>query len=155
MDVKLNFPLFEMKLKTENGQTKIFDTIRKKYVVLTPEELVRQHVINFLVSVKGFPTGLLGVEQKVTVNSLPQRADIIAYNKQGEALLVVECKSYTTELTQQVYAQAARYNISLKAPFLMVTNGIKHFCSKIDFDKKVSYPLETVPKFEEISKPNF
>ncbi len=150
MVIKLNFPSFNMKVKTEGGQTKVFDPIRRKYVALTPEERVRQHVVNFLVVTKGYPMGLLRVEKKVTVNSLPQRADIIAYNKQGNALLVVECKSYTTELTQQVYQQAARYNTTLKAPFLLVTNGLKHFCSKIDFEKKTSTPLETIPKFEEI-----
>lgn len=150
MFVKLNLPDFELKCRGENDQQQVFDPIRKKYVSLTPEEYVRQYVINYLTNHKGFPVGLLSVEVPVSVNNMQQRADIVAFSRSAKPLLVVECKAFSIELTQQTYAQAARYNLSLKAPYLMVTNGIAHYISKIDFIEGKAESLQQIPNFSEI-----
>ncbi|HNS30782.1 MAG TPA: type I restriction enzyme HsdR N-terminal domain-containing protein, partial [Tenuifilaceae bacterium] len=132
MDTELNLPPFEALIKEKEGQSVIFDTIRRKYVALTPEEWVRQHFINFLIAYKGFPKGLMAVEQKVTINGMPQRVDIVAYNRKGKPILVVECKAPDVKLTQATIGQAARYNLQLQAGYLIITNGKKHFCCRIN-----------------------
>jgi predicted type IV restriction endonuclease len=151
MEFKLNLPSYEVKLREENLQKQIFDPIRRKYVALTPEEWVRQHFINYLTIHKGFSKGLLSIEHLVNVNNMPQRADIVAYNRNGQALLIVECKAPSVQLTKEVYEQAARYNLSLKAEFLVVTNGLNHFCSRIDLANFTFTPLKEIPPFIEIT----
>lgn len=150
MNYALNLPVFDVKTRTMNGQKQIFDTIRKKFVALTPEEWVRQHFINYLVVSKGYPAGLISVEMAVQITNMQQRADIVVYNRQAHPIMVVECKAPSVPLTNATYTQAARYNLVLKAPLLVVTNGITHFCSKIDLKGKVFSPLKDVPSFVEV-----
>jgi predicted type IV restriction endonuclease len=150
MAIKLNLPEYEVKYRMDGEQQQVFDPIRKKYVALTPEEYVRQHVVNYLVNHRGFPKGLLAIESPVTVNNMTQRADIIAFSRNGKPLLVVECKAYTVEIMQQTFTQAARYNLYLRAPYLMVTNGIVHYCSKINFALGNSAAIVELPEYNKI-----
>ena len=147
---KLNLPAYEYKLKQEGKKTKIFDALRKKYLVLTPEEWVRQHVIHYLIENLNFPKGLIAIEKGLKVNGLSKRADILVYSKKGEPIFMVECKAPEIKITQKVFDQIGRYNISLKLPYLMVTNGLDHFCAKIDFHNEKFNFLEEIPKFENL-----
>jgi hypothetical protein len=152
VQTQLNLPHFEIKTRTVGTQTQVFDPIRKKFVVLTPEEWVRQHFINYLITAKGYPAGLISVEMPVTINGMQQRADIVVFNRQAQPILVVECKAPNVTLTNATYTQAARYNLTLKAHILVVSNGTSHFCSKIDLDRKTFAPLNEVPHFGELDK---
>ena len=124
----LNLPTYSFSVKSEAGRTYIFDSIRKKYVVLTPEEWVRQHFIRFLISEKGFPASLITVEQSFQFNKMQKRTDILVYNKQAEPVVLVECKAPSVSITPKVFDQIGLYNLSHRVPWLMVTNGIKHYC---------------------------
>ncbi|MEQ8623889.1 MAG: type I restriction enzyme HsdR N-terminal domain-containing protein [Vicingaceae bacterium] len=147
---KLNLPAYEFKLKQEGKKTKIFDALRKKELVLTPEEWVRQHVVHFLIEERNFPKGLIALEKSLKLNGLTKRTDILIYGKNGKPLFMVECKAPEIKITQKVFDQISRYNISLNLPYLMVTNGLEHFCAKIDFiDRNVSF-LKEIPYFEEL-----
>jgi hypothetical protein len=150
MDTPINLPDFNIKIRTEGDQQQVFDSIRRKFVALTPEERVRQYFINYLVSYKSFPAGLLAVEQLVMVNNMQQRVDIVAFNRKGEPLMVVECKAPSVKLTHDTYAQAARYNLTLKANYLVVTNGVNHFCSRADLVSKKFFSLPEVPDYKGI-----
>jgi len=151
MKTSLNLPSYKVKIKNTGGQEQVFDRIRKKYVALTPEEWVRQHFVNFLIEHKGYPEGLMAVEQKVEVQGMPQRVDIIAYNRNGKSLLIVECKAPDIELTQGAFRQVARYNLSLKANYLIITNGKIHYCSWVDAESMEFRMLKEIPAFKEIS----
>lgn len=150
MENPLNLPDFDIRTRTTEGQRQVFDPIRKKYVALTPEEWVRQHFINYLVAFKGYPIGLIAVEHPILLNGMQQRVDIVAFNRKGEPQLVVECKASSVELTQETYAQAARYNMVLNASYLVVTNGLRHFCSEIDLAKRSFTPMLEVPLFSDL-----
>ncbi len=148
----LNLPNFNFKIKTEANKQLIFDTIRKKYVVLTPEEWVRQNFIRFLVEEKQYPASLIAVEKKVDVNLLPQRSDIVLYNRQLKPVIIVECKATNVKITQAVFNQIARYNMTLRVPFLVVTNGLKHYCCEMDYEKRSFRFLEDIPAYKKDSK---
>ena len=122
----LNFPSFEFTVRQEGGMSLIFDPARKRYVALTPEEWVRQHALRFLMEERGFPSGLVSVEGSLTLYNTVKRYDIAAFDRNGRPLLVVECKAPEVVVNQQVVDQAVRYNLSIRAPYLWVTNGILH-----------------------------
>ena len=141
----LNLPEAGLRLK-EDGQSKqIFDCVRKKFVSLKPEEWVRQHFIHFMINEKKYPASLMGIEKLVTVNELSQRADIVIYQRNGKPWMIVECKAPHVVLNQDTFYQAARYNISLGVPFIVITNGIEHYCLKFTGDK-FDY-LDDLPDF--------
>ncbi|MGQ1908509.1 type I restriction enzyme HsdR N-terminal domain-containing protein [Marinifilum sp. RC60d5] len=146
----LNLPTYSFKLKFDLQRKLIFDSIRKKYVVLTPEEWVRQNFIRYLVEEKGYPDSLIAVEKKVDVNLLPQRSDIVFYNKNANPVIIVECKSTKIKITQEVFNQIARYNMKLRVPFLVVTNGLRHFCCYMDYEKQSFQFMEDIPNYQEI-----
>lgn len=148
---ELNLPYFEHKLKSEDGKQFIFDPIRKKYLVLTPEEWVRQNFIQFLIQIKEYPVSLLSIEHPVNVNTLNQRSDIVVYNRTGKPILIVECKATKVKIDQKVFDQITRYNMILKVPYLIITNGYKHFCCKIDFEKNSYAFLKDIPEFNELN----
>jgi hypothetical protein len=116
------------------NERKIFDTIRKKYVALTPEEEVRQNFICFLLNERGFPAGLMMVEHALKVNGMNRRCDIVACNRLGAPLLLVECKAPGMSIGNETFAQAARYNIALRVPYLAITNGSATYCCRVCFD---------------------
>lgn len=148
---KLNLPEYSVNTRTFEGQQQIFDEIRRKFVALTPEEWVRQHFINYLVNDRKYPRGLLAVEHPLVINKVNHRADIVAFNNQSKPLVVVECKAPEVAINQNVIQQISRYNILLKAPILILTNGIVHFCVRIDFEKKTTLTLDSVPFFQELN----
>jgi hypothetical protein len=150
METRINLPPYDVRLRTNESQKEIFDVIRKKYVALTPEEWVRQHFINYLVTYKGFPMGLVAVEHPILINRMQQRVDIVAFNRSGEPILVVECKAPQVKLTSDTYAQAARYNLILRTTILVVTNGLSIFCSKIDLENGKYYSLQEIPSYNEL-----
>jgi len=144
---KLNFPNIILKTKLVDGDTQVFDIVRKKYFKLTPEEWVRQHVIVYLNSCKNYPFGLMGVEKMIKYNGLRTRADIIIYNRQGLPDILVECKSSKVKITQDTFYQIARYNFKLNVKFLLVTNGMKHFCCAMNYNKNKIEFLQDIPSF--------
>ena len=129
----LRFPNYQFRLKSSENSRLIFDPIRKKFVVLTPEEWVRQHTVQYLLLEKNYPQGLMNVEKKVVVNGMNKRYDILGYNRDGTIQLIVECKAPKVKITQASFDQIARYNLSLRAEYLMVTNGLQHYYCQLNY----------------------
>lgn len=130
--ISLNLPQADFRIKSKENTQLIFDNIRKKYVVLTPEEWVRQHVLYYLTEIKGYPKSLIAVEKQLVVNTLKKRFDILVFNKQGLPEIIVECKSPSIKISQHTFDQIARYNLKLNARYLMVTNGLHHYFCNLD-----------------------
>ncbi len=126
--VNLNLPSFDYKIKHTRGKVWIFDGIRKKYVVLTPEEWVRQHVIEFLVNHLMYPKSLIRVEYSLVYNTLSKRSDVVVFNRSGNPWMVVECKAPEVKLNDQTARQISVYNQTLNASYLVVTNGLVMYC---------------------------
>lgn len=141
----LNFPKFQFRFKSSENKLFIFDEIRKKYVMLTPEEWVRQHVVHFLINVKKYPKSYINVEKVVKLNDMNKRYDVVVFDPQGNIFLLVECKEPQVEITQGVFDQIARYNSSLNAHLLMVTNGLNHYYCKLDYENKKYQFLTDLP----------
>ncbi|EHQ28960.1 type I restriction enzyme HsdR N-terminal domain-containing protein [Mucilaginibacter paludis] len=129
----LNLPPYPFKISSQNGQLFLFDEIRKKEVVLTPEEWVRQHFVQYLIKEKNYPRSLIKLEGGLKLNGQARRSDIVIFNNKGEKILLVECKAPAVKVTQQVFDQVARYNWVHRVPLIAVTNGLQHYYCKIDF----------------------
>ena len=147
----LNFKNYSFRLKKADDKLWIFDLIRRKYVVLQPEEWVRQHVVHFLIEEKGYPKSLINVEKKLSVNGLTKRYDVVVYSKKGVVLLIVECKAPNVTITQQTFDQIARYNLSLNAQYLMVTNGINHYYCQTDYNQYKYIFLADLPHYNDLT----
>ena len=147
----LNFKNYSFRLKKADDKLWIFDLIRRKYVVLQPEEWVRQHVVHFLIEEKGYPKSLINVEKKLSVNGLTKRYDVVVYSKKGVVFLVVECKAPSVTITQQTFDQIARYNLSLNAQYLMVTNGINHYYCQTDYNQYKYIFLADLPHYNDLT----
>ena len=143
----LNLPKVALKTKSVKGTIQVFGQVRKKYFVLTPEEWVRQHFIYYLNKEKNYPMGLMAVEKMIKYNSMQTRADIVLYNKEGKSNMIVECKAPEVKITQDTFNQIAKYNFQLKVDFLVVTNGIKHYCCQMDYEKNEITFLDDIPVF--------
>ncbi len=143
---KLNFPEYGFKLKKQNAKWLIFDPVRKKYYVLTPEEWVRQHVLQYLTVEKKYPLYLIAVEKELQINQTKRRFDIVVYNRQMKPEILVECKAPQIAITQKTFDQANQYNWLLKAPYLFLTNGLRHFICRIDFEAKQFEFLKDLPE---------
>ena len=144
---KLNLPNIILKTKLVGGTTQVFDVVRKKYFKLTAEEWVRQHFIHYLNIDKHYPLGLMCVEKMIKYNDLKNRADIVLYNSQGLPNMIVECKAPNVQIKQDTFDQVARYNFKLKVNYLVVTNGLQHFCCAMDYEKNDISFLQGVPYF--------
>ena len=144
---RLNLPKVALKTKSVEGTIQVFGQVRKKYFVLTPEEWVRQHFIYYLNKEKNYPMGLMKVEKMIKYNSMQTRADIVLYNKEGKSNMIVECKAPEVKITQDTFNQIAKYNFQLKVDFLVVTNGIKHYCCQMDYEKNEITFLDDIPVF--------
>ncbi len=144
----LNLPKFAFRFKDETGKKFIFDEVRRKYVVLTPEEWVRQNFLRYMSDHLGYPLSLTGVERMLKVNGLSQRCDIVLYNRAGFPVLIVECKAPSVELGQPALEQAARYNTALKVPYLVLTNGLKHYCVYTNSQTGAFLVKDDFPSFE-------
>jgi hypothetical protein len=134
---------------TSTGQ-EIFDCVRKKYVVLTPEELVRQNIILYLSNVKKYPVNLMRVEVGMKLNNMRKRCDILIYNRNRNPLLMVECKAESIKISQNIFNQLSRYNLIFKVPYLVATNGKDTYCCKINFETQSYEFLKEIPEYEEI-----
>lgn len=143
----LNFPLFEFRFKNSENKLSIFDVIRKKFVLLTPEEWVRQHVVHELLYIKNYPLSLLSVERVVKVNTMSKRYDAVIYKPNGQIALLVECKAPHVKITQDTFDQIARYNFQLRADYLYVTNGLEHYFCQMDYVNNRYVFLRSLPNY--------
>ncbi|WP_435414750.1 type I restriction enzyme HsdR N-terminal domain-containing protein [Polaribacter aestuariivivens] len=145
---KLNLPNYNFKLKSNENKTLIFDNLRKKYMVLTPEEWVRQHFVQFLIDVKKYPVSLIALEKQLVINNRKKRTDILIFNSEGKHDIIVECKAPSIKITQDTFDQIARYNLKLRANYLIVTNGLSHFYCKMDFENETYVFLKEIPDYQ-------
>lgn len=141
----LNFPTYSFQLRDEGTTRLIYDAFRRKWLVLTPEEWVRQHAAMYLIEL-GYPKGLLALEKSLLLNGMQRRADILVYDRTGAPFLLVECKSTDIKISQQTVDQAARYNLTLKVPYILITNGLNHYCLKLDATGQHTY-IQGLPEF--------
>ena len=146
----LNLPAYAVKLKNHSQRTQIFDRIRKKFVVLTPEEWVRQHSIQYLIQIKNYNPNWIAVEKQITVKQLSKRADIVVYDYLLKPFIIVECKAPEVVINQKSFDQIARYNLTLEAHYLIVTNGLQHFYCCLNSEKKTYEFLEDLPENNKI-----
>ena len=146
---KLQFPSYSFRFKNSENKIAIFDEIRKKFILLTPEEWVRQHVVQYLIQDKNYPKSYINIEKLIKVIELNKRYDIVVYQPNGVLFLLIECKAPEVKITQQTFDQIARYNLVLNAKYLMVSNGLNHYFCKIDFENEKYVFLEELPNFGE------
>ncbi|WP_367331509.1 type I restriction enzyme HsdR N-terminal domain-containing protein [Sphingobacterium multivorum] len=146
----LNLPPYQAKISKKNNAIYIFDELRKKDLVLTPEEWVRQHWINYLSLMKNYPKALMHIEGGLKLNNLQKRSDLLIYNSSGHKVVLAEFKAPHIKITQQVFEQIANYNTVHRIPYLLVSNGMNHYYCKIDFIKKSYEFLEDLPSYNEI-----
>jgi hypothetical protein len=143
----LNLPSYDYVLKKEGGKVFILDMLRKKYLVLTPEEWVRQHFIHYLVHELLYPRALIKVEGGLSFNQLRKRSDIVVFNRAGVPWMLVECKAPDLRLQQLTIEQAAVYNHTLKAQYIVITNGMTHICCEVNRADGTTVQLQSLPTF--------
>lgn len=148
--IRLNLPTFEMKVSGTRQQPKILDVLRRKYVAITPEEWVRQHFVHYLIEHKGYPASLLANEVKLKIGSKTLRADSVLYSTQLSPRMIVEYKAPHIKITQQTFDQIFAYNLLLKADYLVVSNGLSHYCCKLDADSQKYVFFEDIPTYENL-----
>lgn len=148
--LSLNLPTFDAKISTRDGKSVIFDVIRRRYVALTPEEWVRQHFVHFLMERKGYPKALLANEVQVTLNGTRKRCDTVLYGRDLTARMIVEYKAPEVEITQAVFDQVMRYNMVLRVDYLVVSNGLRHYCCRMDYARGAYRFLREIPRYEEL-----
>jgi type I site-specific restriction endonuclease len=144
---QLNFPTYTFRFKNSENKTCIFDEIRKKFVVLTPEEWVRQHVVQYLLQQKKYPKSLINVEKLLKVNGISKRYDLVVFNTDGSIFILVECKAPEVKISQMTFDQIARYNMTMQSEFLMVTNGLEHYFCQMDYTNEKYLFLDGLPDF--------
>jgi hypothetical protein len=144
---RLNLPSFDYKLKKAEGKVWIFDVIRKKFIVLTPEEWVRQHFLNYLLNDLKYPRSLVKIEGGLTYNTLSKRSDIVVFDRDAKPWMLIECKSPDLKLSESTLRQASAYNATLKAKYLTVTNGLIHFCSETNWELGTTRLLQGLPEY--------
>lgn len=145
--LRLNLPEFDVKFKTDDCQKFVFDIIRKKYLVLTPEEWVRQHFLNYLINHCQYPISLIKCEGGLKYNKRLKRTDILIFNREMKPFLLVECKAPEVKIDQKVFSQAAVYNKIIGAEFVILTNGLKHFTFQLDAQVNNYKPFDGIPEF--------
>ena len=149
--VELNLPEYDFKVKKrEDGSWAIHDRLRDRWVALTPEEWVRQHFVEWLITDKGFPAALMGNEVSLTQNGIARRCDTVVGDRTGQPLVIVEYKAPSINITQKTFDQIVRYNMVLKARYLIVSNGLNHYCCRIDYEKNSYRFLEEIPCYESL-----
>lgn len=148
--LQLNLPSAALKITKKENRDYVFDSLRKKYVALTPEEWVRQNFVNYLINHKNYPIGLLANEVQISLNSTRKRCDTVLYNRDLTAKMIIEYKAPSVNITQEVFNQITRYNIVLRVDYLIVTNGINHYCCKVDYRNNSYYFLRDIPEYSEL-----
>ncbi|MDE6083486.1 MAG: type I restriction enzyme HsdR N-terminal domain-containing protein [Muribaculaceae bacterium] len=146
----LNLPPVDLRLKRESDNVKVFDTLRKKYVAVTPEEIVRQHFVSYLINTFHYPASLMQNEVSLSLNGLSRRCDTVIYRPDGRPRVIVEYKAPTVCITQSTFDQIARYNIVLEADYLIVSNGIEHFCCVYDHQKHTYNFIPVIPDYKHL-----
>jgi predicted type IV restriction endonuclease len=149
---KLNFNPYSFRFKNSENKVSIFDEIRKKFIILTPEEWVRQHTIQFLLLEKKYPKSLINVEKVLNVNGLRKRYDVVVFNPDGSIFVLIECKAPGIKTSQATFDQIARYNMTLKAQYLMITNGHNHYYCQIDLENEKYNFLQELPEYKLTNK---
>jgi predicted type IV restriction endonuclease len=144
---RLNLPDYSFQIKSKGQRKYIFDNIRKRYVFLTPEEWVRQNLAAYLVREKNFPASLIAVEMSLRINRMDKRADIVLFSRHGAPVVIVECKAPDVKITQKVFDQAALYNMDMKVEYLIVSNGLVHYCAKLDHREQTWSFLPEIPDY--------
>lgn len=150
----LNLPTYSFKIKSQGGKEYIFDPLRKKYVFFSPEEWVRQNFAMFLIQERDYPSGRIVIEKSLRYNKLIKRCDILVYDTLMNPVLMVECKAPTVKIGPSVFDQVAVYNLSFKVDYLIVTNGLSHYCAKIDFQSDEVRFMDDIPHYDIISQHN-
>ncbi len=143
----LNFPHYQFEIQESDGRHVIFDGLRKKWLQLLPEEWVRQHVVQYLIQERDVPAGLIGIEKGFQFQGMQRRADLIVHDRQGAPVLMVECKAPSVKISQDVFDQVARYNMVIHAAYLFVTNGLQHYCCKIEADTRQYTFMHELPVY--------
>ena len=144
---QLNLPFYEFRTSQKDGRTLIFDAYRRRWVKLNPEEWVRQHFVRYLVEEKQYPASLMAIEHSLQINRQDFRADAVVFSTSGKPLLIVECKAPEVKIMQKVFDQIVRYNFQFQVDFLIVTNGLAHFCCKIDKTNLTYEFLQEIPEY--------
>ncbi len=143
----LNLPGYDFRMKDEGGQTLMFDPFRRKYVVFTPEEEVRQRFAHYLMAEKDFPASLIMIEHGLKLNKMAKRCDILVHKPAGVPAVLVECKAPEVKITGNTFDQIARYNLAFRVRYLMVTNGLKHYCAAVDFESREIKFVPEIPSY--------
>lgn len=145
----LNLPMCNLQIQDEKGKLSVFDALRKKYLVLTPEEWVRQHLIHFLIGYKGYPKSLFSLEKGLKYNQIQKRFDILVLDREGQPFLLVECKAPEVRLSHKTAEQIAVYNKTVGARFLAISNGLQHLCMEYDKAAGTYTQLKDFPVFDD------
>lgn len=148
--MKLNLPAYDYKLRRDSDGVKIFDRLRSKYVAVTPEEWVRQHFIEYLITHKGYPAPLMANEVGITLNGTRRRCDSIVVDHSGKTVMIIEYKSPEVTISQTTFDQIVRYNMVLHARYLIVSNGLNHYCCAIDYEHSTYKFLPGIPAYSEL-----
>ena len=146
--MEINLPPYDIKLREKDGHRQIFDFLRRRYVTLTPEEWVRQHFTHWLVEHKGYPKGLLGNEIALKCGDKTLRCDSILYNKDAQPQMIIEYKAPTVPLTQRVFNQISVYNLLLHVDYLVVSNGLQHYCCRMDYERQTFAFMQDIPDYD-------
>lgn len=147
----LNLPPFPVRLSKKNGKTYVYDVLRRKEVVLTPEEWVRQHFVHFLITEKGYPPERIANEVSITVNTTSKRCDTVVYDDYLQPLVIVEYKAPGVGITESVFNQISRYNSALRVPYLIVSNGLSHYCCNMDYQTLKCGFVKEIPAYRDIT----
>lgn len=150
MMIPLNLPEFKFSIRKHNGHSQIFDPVRKRYVSLTPEEWVRQNFVAWLIHHKNYPSGLIGIEKEIMVGEMKKRFDVVIYNKKNQAEVLIECKAPGVAITQKVFDQISVYNMAINVRYLIITNGMDHYCCTVDTEKGEYSFMKEVPVYSEL-----
>ena len=146
----LNLPKIDLRIQQREKHQVVFDILRRKYVKLTPEEWVRQHFVHFLMNVKGYPSTVIGNEVEIDLFGTRKRCDSVIYDSEANPLMIVEYKAADVEITQRVFEQISRYNIRLHVQWLVVSNGLQHYCCRVDYETGQCSFLSDIPSYEEL-----
>lgn len=146
----LNLPSYDTKITETEGKTQIYDVLRRCHVALTPEEWVRQHFVHYLIDNKNYPAALMGNEVAITLNGTKRRCDTVVYDRALCPRMIIEYKAPTVKITKEVFAQISRYNLILKVDYLIVSNGLQHYCCKMDYKNNTFTFLNDIPDYSGI-----
>jgi len=148
---ELTLPAYSCRITGEEGSRMIFDPVRRKFVRLTPEEWVRQHFINYLITYGNYPAGLIGVEVGFKMNKLRKRIDLLIHNRRGEPVMIIECKEPDVNIDAKVFDQIIVYNMQFRVPYLVLTNGILNYACRINYEDNSREYLDLIPQYEELT----